>query len=146
MASEPAQKGDTSELHLWYSSSAQGPWQAHPDNPVKIDVRSARPGGTPFYADGVLYRPAQDCSRVYGGRIVINRVTTLTPTAFHEEPAATVDPDPAGPYPAGLHTLSAVGDVTLLDAKRMVFVPEAFRRVLGHFVRVVLRRVGLRSR
>jgi hypothetical protein len=97
---------------------------------VKVDVRSARPAGTPFVVDGTLYRPAQDCSRTYGGRVTINRVLILTPLAFREEPFAFVDPDPEGPYPDGLHTLSQVGNVTLIDGKRTLFVPVEFRRVL----------------
>lgn len=141
--SEDAPKGATSELHLWYADEVAGPWTAHPGNPVKIDIRSARPGGTPFKVDGVLFRPAQDCSQVYGARIVINRVELLTPTAFREVPAALVGPDPAGPYPDGLHTLSAVGDVTLIDAKRLVLMAPEFRRVLRHFVTRALRPLGL---
>jgi len=41
-----------------------------------------------------------------------------------------VDPDRAGPYPSGLHTLSQVGEATLIDGKRFIFVPAEFRRVL----------------
>jgi hypothetical protein len=128
--SELADRGANCELHLWYAPSITGPWHPHPANPVKIDVRSARPGGTPFVVDGTLYRPAQDCSRTYGGRITINRVLTLNPLAFREEPFAFVEPDAAGPYPDGLHTLSQVGNVTLIDGKRVLFVPAQFRRVL----------------
>jgi hypothetical protein len=142
--SEPTAKGTTCELHLWHAPAITGPWYPHATNPVKTDIRSARPGGTPFHVDGVLYRPAQDCSRTYGGRVVINRVVTLTPTAFHETPAATVEPDPAGPYPAGLHTLSRVGDITLIDAKRAIFSPPEFRRVLMHFLRSAGRRAQLK--
>jgi hypothetical protein len=47
----------------------------------------------------------------------------------------------AGPYPDGLHTLSAVGNVTLIDSKRLVFMAPEFRRVLRHFVTQAL---GLR--
>ena len=136
-ASEVARKGATSELHLWYAHELLGPWRAHAQNPVKIDVRSSRPGGTPFVHEGVLYRPAQDCSRTYGGRIVINRVLALTPDAFAEEPAATLDPDPKGSYPAGLHTLSAVGDITIVDGKRTVFVRQEFQRTVHWMVRRV---------
>lgn len=133
--SEATAKGSTCELHLWYASAIAGPWQPHATNPVKIDIRSARPGGTPFHEDGVLYRPAQDCSRTYGGRVIINRVLTLTPTAFRETPAALVEPDPTGPYPDGLHTLSSAGNVTLIDGKRAIFSAAEFRRVLVHFLR-----------
>jgi hypothetical protein len=137
--SEPTHKGASCELNLWYATTPSGPWHPHAGNPVKIDVRSARPGGTPFYADGVLYRPAQDCTKTYGDRIIINRVVTLTTTAFREVPAATVEPDPDGPYPAGLHTLSGAGNSTLIDAKRIIFSPAQFRRVLLHYLRLPFR-------
>jgi hypothetical protein len=140
--SEAAPKGASCELHLWHAEELTGPWQIHPGNPVKVDVRSARPGGTVFIRDGVLYRPAQDCSRTYGGRIVINRVITLTPTTFAEEFAAAVDPEAAGPYPCGLHTLSAVGNVTLIDGKRIRFVPAQFARTLRSWLNRLRRRRG----
>jgi hypothetical protein len=116
------------ELLIWYALDLFGPWIQHRGNPVKIDARSARPAGTPFVHGGSLYRPAQDCSRIYGGRVVINRITCLTPTTFAEEPVAVVEPDPNGPYPDGLHTLSAVGDITLVDGKRIIFQWDEFRR------------------
>lgn len=128
--SEVVAMGANCELYLWYAQSIMGPWRAHPGNPVKVDVRSARPAGTPFVQDGVLYRPAQDCSRTYGGRVIINRVRTLTPTAFREEAFIPVEPDRAGPYPSGLHTLSQIGNATLIDGKRVLFIPAEFRRVL----------------
>jgi len=128
--SEVAAFGANCELHLWYALDIMGPWCAHPGNPVKVDIRSARPAGTPFVHDGVLYRPAQDCAQTYGARVMINRVLTLTPREFREEPCVAVDPDRAGPYPSGLHTLSQVGEATLIDGKRFIFVPAEFRRVL----------------
>jgi hypothetical protein len=137
-ASDPGGAQLGADLHLWYATDITGPWIPHPGNPVKTDVSSARPAGTPFYSEGVLYRPAQDSSATYGARVVINRVVALTTTTFREEPAAFVDPDPNGPYPDGLHTLSAVGNMTLVDGKRLQFAPAEFRRVLR---RMVMRRV-----
>jgi hypothetical protein len=130
--SEPT---DSCALNLWHASAIAGPWHPHAGNPVKMDIRSSRPAGTPFHEGDALYRPAQDCSRTYGGRVVIHRILTLTPTAFEERPVGTVEPDPAGPYPAGLHTLSAVGGGTLLDGKRVIFSPAEFRRVFLHHLR-----------
>lgn len=129
-ACEVADKGSNCELHLWFADTPSGPWQAHVHNPVKIDVRSARPAGALFWVDGALYRPAQDCSSTYGARVIINRVLALSPSEYREEAAASVNPDPDGPYPAGLHTLSALGDRTLIDGKRSVFVAAEFLRVL----------------
>ena len=102
--------------------------EPHALNPVKMDVRSARPAGTPFIHKGVLYRPAQDCSNAYGGRIAINRVNRLTATEFDEETVKFIEPFIDGPFPDGIHTLSAVGDITLVDGKRERFIWQAFIR------------------
>jgi hypothetical protein len=143
-ASDPEGAQVGADLHLWYANEVTGPWISHPDNPVKTDVCSARPAGTPFVSAGVLYRPAQDSSLTYGSRVVINRVITLTPTAFREEPAAFVAPDVSGPYPDGLHTLSAVGAITLIDGKRLQLAPAEFRRVIGRMLVRRLRKVAYR--
>jgi glycosyltransferase involved in cell wall biosynthesis len=127
-ATTPAPKGANAELHVWHADSLSGAWKPHVANPVKTDVRSARPAGTPFMKDGVLYRPAQDCSQTYGGRVVINRVRILNERSFHEEPVVTVEPTAFARYRAGLHTISSVGTQTLVDARRRVFVPAEFRR------------------
>jgi hypothetical protein len=42
----------------------------------------------------------------------------LSPTVFDEETVAVLRPATAGPYPDGLHTLTGVGNVTLVDGKR----------------------------
>jgi hypothetical protein len=109
-----------SELHIWHAPDLLGPWQPHPRNPVKVDVHSARPGGTPFLHQGRLYRPAIDSFPYYGCRAVINRVDELSVDGFHEELVAGVAPEPGSPYPDGLHTLSGVGSTTLLDGWRWV--------------------------
>jgi hypothetical protein len=116
-ATGETEKDKWSRLFVWYASRLIGPWKPHEANPVKIDFRSARPAGTPFMHQGYLYRPAQDCSRTYGGRIVINRVTSLTEREFAEEEAGIVEADLNGPYPDGLHTICASGKLTLIDGK-----------------------------
>jgi hypothetical protein len=140
----PAQMG--ADLHLWYASEITGPWISHPDNPVKTDVCSARPAGTPFVSGGVLYRPAQDSSITYGSRVVINRIQILTPTAFREEAVAFVEPDANGPYPDGLHTLCGVAGMTLVDGKRLELAPAEFRRVIGRMVMRRLRKLVYRMK
>lgn len=134
-AGETAEKGANSELHLWFAETLRGSWTAHPGNPVKIDVRSSRPAGTPFWVGGALYRPAQDCSSTYGARVTINRILALTPAEFREEVVACVEPDPRGRYPGGLHTVSRLGERTLIDGKRSVFVAAEFFRALRHYLK-----------
>ena len=121
-------------LHVFYSDDLAGPYLPHAANPVKIDPRSAGCAGTPFDVNGTLYRPSQDCSRTYGGRIVINKVVELAPDTFREEVAAIVEPQV--PYAQGVHTMSAVGDVTLVDGKRRSLT---LRRVLWRLSRPVRR-------
>ena len=118
------------DLLIWYADDLLGPWQAHARNPVKSDVSSSRPGGTPFVWDGSLYRPAQDCSLTYGGRVVINEVQRLTPDEFRERVIAKVEPNRSGPFPLGVHTLSSVGQTTLIDGFRYVHSVLAVKNTL----------------
>ena len=127
-------------LHAMHAPELRGPWVPHDCNPLKTDVRSTRPGGTPFVHEGVLYRPAQDGSREYGGALALNRVRQLAPDAFEEEVVTFVQPDPKGPYPAGVHTLSALGDRTLVDGQRALFVPALFADEVRRQLRRLTRR------
>lgn len=70
--------GAHGNLRLMLAESLTGPWRKHPGNPVKIDIRSSRPGSTPSHVDSRRYRPAQDRLRAYGGALVINAVRTCT--------------------------------------------------------------------
>jgi len=130
-------------LHAWHAPDLFGPWSPHAGNPIKRDVRSSRPAGTPFVHDGQLYRPAQDCSRTYGGAVVINHVLRLTPTEFAEVPVVTVLPYADSPYPDGLHTLNAYGRQTLIDGKRRGFIWHGSRHVVRQVARKIIT-VGLR--
>jgi hypothetical protein len=122
---------DQTKLFLFMADALEGPWRPHPQNPVKVDCRSSRPGGRPFVHDGVLHRPAQDCSRTYGGAIVLNRVLELTPERFREEEAVRVEPQPGWPCPDGLHHFVPFGEVTIIDAKRERFDAVTLARWLG---------------
>ncbi len=111
--------GSNERLQLFYSSHPAGPWVAHPANPIKQDRASSRPAGPLFWADGKLVRPAQDCSKTYGGAIVLNEVVRLDHEGFQEVEVRRLAPDVA--YPDGLHTLCPAGDQTIVDGKRWAF-------------------------
>jgi hypothetical protein len=116
------QARDQRELHVAYSTRLTGPWRLHSHNPVLDDRSGARPGGTPFVGpDGCVVLPVQDCSRTYGGAIRFVRFTTLTPDAIAcEHLGSTLTGGLASAtHQAGLHTLSACGDLTLIDTKRI---------------------------
>lgn len=113
--------GSNLKLYAYYAADFHGAWQPHALNPLKCDVTSARPAGRPFTLAGQLYRPAQDCSRTYGGAITLNQVLALSPTAFQEQPVSQLRPDPHSLYPAGLHHLIVEDEVIIVDAKKRVF-------------------------
>jgi hypothetical protein len=111
-------KHSTTHLYIYYSKELKGKYEPHRRNPVKIDICSARPAGTPFIFEGNLYRPAQDCSVTYGGRVVINQVLRLTKDEFVEKTVRIIDSVPGSPFDDGLHTISRAGNYTLIDGKR----------------------------
>jgi hypothetical protein len=115
-----------SALHVAWADKITGPWTPHAGNPVRVDSSSSRPGGTPIVVDGAIVLPMQDCRRTYGGAIRALRVTTLTPDRFEAEADEPITPPASfGRLTDGLHTLSAAGPVTLIDAKRFEVSPRS---------------------
>lgn len=132
--------GQDTKLFIWSAEAPEGPWEPHPLNPVKADVRSSRPAGRFFRHEGKLYRPAQDCSAGYGGAVAINRVERLTRESFAEVEVARIEPEKNGPYPSGLHTLCVDGRQTVVDGKREIFIPRASWNHLCRRVRRLFKR------
>jgi hypothetical protein len=132
-------------LWIWHAPELEGPWTAHAENPVKTDVRGARPGGVPFVHGGELYRPTQDCSKSYGWRIAIQHLLKLTPTDFKEEEVAVLEASSKSPFPLGRHTLTPVGDLVLIDGHRAIFSWPALLAFLRIWTRDLVHRVGGRE-
>lgn len=124
LAYTDADYGNFDNLCLMYADRIEGPWYPHANNPVKVDIRGGRMAGRPFEHEGNLYRQAQDCLRRYGSAVVLFRIEHLSPTQFVETVVRRLEPDPHAHLAHGMHTLSAWGDRTLVDAKieRMNFV------------------------
>jgi hypothetical protein len=107
------------ELCLYYSDNPLGDWKPHKRNPVKLDARCARPAGRPFYWNGDLYRPAQDCSERYGYAISINKIERLSPTEYLEKEVSKALPR----WTEGLlatHTLNSAEDLTVIDGMKKI--------------------------
>ncbi len=119
-------------LFLYHAPTLSGPWTTHPGNPVQSGRGRSRPAGPLFYMDGVLVRPAQDCSATYGGAVVLQAVTRLDGDHYEETQLRRLAPQP-GRYCAGLHTICAAGNRTLIDGK-------SWHRNLGGLPAKILRR------
>jgi len=92
------QRQSNTKLFAFYANRLFEPFVPHNNNPIKVDVRSARPAGTPFFDGKNLIRPAQDCSETYGGRVVLNRILTLNPDKFSEEEVGFLEPEKNSKY------------------------------------------------
>ena len=121
-----AEEGPNSHLYAFFSQELFGRWQPHKKNPIKIDLRSARPAGPIFKEGGDLFRPAQNCKGTYGKEIVINKIKTLNPDDFSEEEVSTLSTERAKKYTKGIHTISFFGDYILIDSKRFAGLKKFF--------------------
>jgi hypothetical protein len=140
IAYNDADLGLHENLCLRFAARLEGPWISHPLNPVKVDIRSSRPAGTPFRVRESVFRPAQDCSQSYGCALTMNRIIACTPSCYDEETVATLLPNPDGRFPDGLHTFSVGPSGILVDGKRFVLdwnillqrLGKRLRRILAH--------------
>jgi len=103
------------ELFLFSADNPFGPWVSHPKNPIKSDVRAARPAGMVSMRQGKYYRPAQDCSQSYGYAIRLQEIKVLSETDYAEEEVMTICPDWSSDL-LGTHTLNAAGSLSVIDA------------------------------
>ena len=107
-----------SELSLFVASSLEGPWVAHPRNPVVADVRRSRCAGQLFFLGKHLVRPSQDCSKCYGHSVVLNRIDTLSETEYREVPVGRIAPDWM-PGNLGTHTYNHSKNYEVLDGRTL---------------------------
>lgn len=120
-------KSSDLRLYIYYADELNGTWNAHQQNPVKCDIRTARPAGGFFIVDNKLYRPSQDSSKTYGGRIIINQVTELTTESFSEEQVTSLEPKQlSGNYKYGVHTISFANGYMAVDGKRKIAALKRF--------------------
>lgn len=107
---------DRDALSLFHASRFGDRFEAHPLNPVLVDVRGARPAGwLERDAGGKWLRPAQDCSGGYGWGLRISRIDRLDRETFSETVLASIPP-PASLGAKGLHTVNRAGTFEAIDA------------------------------
>jgi hypothetical protein len=105
-------------LHAWWARDPFGPWQAHPRNPILVDISSARPGGRVVHHAGKLIRPVQDCSRTYGGALGLAEIRRLDEDGFEQRVEVVLQPGRLWPG-RRLHTLNRAGRLECIDGSRL---------------------------
>lgn len=101
-------------LCVFFAERLKGPWLAHPDNPILIDSRSARPAGQFFLHQGELWRPAQDCSENYGTGLSFCRIERLDRGGVAQAVTAHIRLRGEG-VTRGPHTFNRLGGVEVID-------------------------------
>lgn len=106
-----------SELYIYKVDSAElNSIQPHAQNPVIIDARVARNGGSIFEYGNEYYRPSQrNIDGIYGRALNINRIKKLTLETYEEEIVRIVEPD----FDKNLmatHHLHQIGNRFVFDA------------------------------
>lgn len=110
-SSRPAGASACYMLGVWHAADLFGPYR---ELDVRVaDARTARPAGAMRrHGEGWL-RPAQDCSRRYGGAVTLCRVDRLDPTGAFEQRFLRRIAPPAGF--TGFHTLNTAGTLEVVD-------------------------------
>ena len=102
------------ELNLFRADRLLGEWRPHRANPVKSDVRGARPAGRLFRQGDALYRPGQICTPIYGAGIALHRVTRMDERGYAEEEVRRILPS-ARDAVLGMHTINRAGALSVTD-------------------------------
>lgn len=105
------------ELHLYSSAELTGEWKPHPLNPIVSDVRCARPAGAIQRWGSALVRPAQDCSRRYGGAVTFRQIDVLSADGYAEHEIARIDPADLGGGARAVHTYASDGAYEAVDLR-----------------------------
>ncbi len=123
-------------FYIYYADSLQDRFLPHALNPIQTSNKNFRNAGNLFMVDGKLFRPTQSMELRYGGAIVINQINELSETKFEStiafELAAQL------PYDMGLHNISIIDGLIVVDGKR-----KAFSMIVG--VKKTIRKVRFKS-
>jgi hypothetical protein len=106
------------QLNLFYADELTGDWTPHPLNPIVTSIVSARPAGSFIKSGDKIIRPSQNSGLTYGNKIVLNEITELTETNYSEKKVEVISPEDFKKKSIiGVHTISTLGNYTLVDAK-----------------------------
>ncbi len=112
MATGQWQSSSWDTLEIYHAANLESPWTPLPNNPVLASPTGTRPGGSMFWRSGELWRPAQDSSVIYGGKLALCRVDELSSDKFRQTTTSFLAPAPSL---AGVHTLNYAAGLETVD-------------------------------
>lgn len=111
-------------------------WETCAEQRIDGGRYNSRSGGSVFETGGKLYRVTQNCTDSYGQSVVINEIKDMAEGHYREEAVREVR-DPS-PDVYGFHTISAMGNLSLVDRRR----ERRYGKSAGQVVRTFLNKVG----
>lgn len=121
------------DLYLYKSKQFDGDYKEM--GVVSQGRENARSAGNLFEVDGSLYRPAQNCSKRYGGAVEIMKCKISADGKYSEEHSFSLNPT-SFKYNIGLHTINFCKRGCVIDGYGYLY--PIFGRML-HFVRRVVK-------
>ncbi|MEH6949896.1 hypothetical protein V4R08_00835 [Nitrobacter sp. NHB1] len=116
-------------LDLYHADSLTGRWTSHAAGPVLIDAGLSRPAGALIRRGEHFLRPAQDCSRGYGGAVTFCRIDAISASEFAQTPIGRIKSGPFGCHTynrhANLEVIDLFGQTRGLQEVRVSYVPLA---------------------
>ncbi len=119
-------KDSFNKLHIFFSDNLLGPYRNHNQNPVKNAFDGSRPAGSFLLIGDAIYRPAQNCKKLYGESITINKVNELNEFNFKEEPYMLISINKGKRCNRrihSIHTINAEENLIVIDGKQKKFAP-----------------------
>lgn len=118
------------EAFLFKSDRLLGPFKKVQKSPVQNAFKCSRPAGNWIKKSKEIYRPAQDCSKRYGGAISLMKVESLE--RFKENRLFTISPE-SFRYNRGIHTINFCKDKDLIVIDGYGFLHPFIARLWGFF-------------
>ena len=99
---------------LFYAESLQGPWTAHPMNPLLIDKTAARPGGQVKVEENRIQLVVQDGTEHYGGGASLLTISFLDKHTVQFESRRKIEPPDDTTF-ARVHTVNRSNQLEVID-------------------------------
>jgi len=105
-------------LQLFISDEATGPYRLHPASPLKLSLAGSRMAAGIRCIDQRLLRYGQDCSRIYGERVIEFEIERLTPAEYHEREVKVLALPSRDSHRHAFHTFNVSGTLAVVDGGR----------------------------
>jgi len=104
-----------SKLNIYYWDNNDRIFIPHSMNPVKDDIKTARPAGRFFEYNNKLYRPVQDSEKCYGHLVRFMEVVKLSTTEYEEKEITSFSSEKFPPYNEAFHTFNVYENCIIVD-------------------------------